>query len=139
MPIGIRYKKNKGECEMKYSSYYEYVPGQGCVRPEDFESIENVSENTTIWACAYETTSTKENMSLKCMPVKGIISDKYFIPYKKNGGLKMSGRVKRESRSYADTYEECVEMYNFFVNKRMEQLQKLLEESAKDLLNKEDS
>lgn len=118
---------------MKYSSYCEYIGGR-VIRPEEFESIEAIPENKPIWACAYETTSTKENMSLKCVPIKGIISEGKFIPYKKNGELKMSGKVSWHSRSYADTYEECVELYNFFVRKQMEQLEKLLKETESNLI-----
>lgn len=124
---------------MKYSNYYEYIPGKGCIFPEDFREIEEIDENVPIWACAYETTSTKENMSLKCLPTKGIITGNKFIPFKKNGGLKPSGSVNKRSRSYADTYEESVEMYNFFVNKRIEQLQKLMDEAKSDLLDSEES
>lgn len=92
----------------------------------------------SVWACAYKPNSSKEGKALHQAPVKGqfVMGDTkarheknmeryansyakglaepwaYFVPYKKNGELAWSKAVMLSSRSYADTYEECVEMYN---------------------------
>ena len=90
-----------------------------------------------IWACAYKPNGKKEGKALYQKPVKGQfvmgytesmhednmkryansykgLTDPwtYFVPYKKNGELAWSKAVHISSRNYADTYEECVEMYN---------------------------
>ena len=50
-----------------------------------YTSREYAPRDEPIWACAYQTANTKRGMLLKCPPIKGIIRDDKFIPFKKTG------------------------------------------------------
>lgn len=95
--------------------------------------------NTEIWACAYSTNNTEKSMALRKKPVKGIIKQDgfydYFFEYKKDGKtLKKSGAIKHTGRQYADTYEECVELYNTLVDKQITVLQELFDKCMDDYI-----
>ena len=61
----------------------------------------------------------------------------YFAPYKKGSkSLAKSKEVLAEySRYYADTYEECVELYNSLVNKAIMYFWHRMRECAKDMID----
>ena len=58
-----------------------------------------------------------------------------FVPYKKGTREKRkSGIVGFQARMYADTYEEAVEMYNELVQKRIENLERMIESAKLDMI-----
>ena len=105
----------------------------------DYESI---TENKEIWACAYCTNNTEKSMYLKKKPVKGKIlytgeNDSWtnkkiyeFREFKKDGTLKNT-KVNADSRMYADTYEECVELYNSLIDEEIKRAEEVIEEHKK--------
>lgn len=98
-----------------------------------------------IWGLAYDINDDTERHDLKCEPVLGEIVNnglRYnslrFVPYKKGTKVKRgSGSVRRDSRMYADTYEEAVEMYNDLVQRRIDNLQRMIESAKSDMIGKE--
>lgn len=100
-----------------------------------YESCSRAPKNVPIWGCAYKTTYDEKGMSLKKEPVLGMIKeDGFFYELKKNGDIKKSNRVLYHSRQYADTLEECVEIYNEAVEKQINLLQTLINNCEKDKL-----
>lgn len=103
-----------------------------------YKDSKGLEHGKKIWACAYEFDSNKTTMNLIQKPVYGeIYCDTWmrsFVPYKKNGGLAMSKMVRAISRVYADTYEECVELYNSLVKERVNWFMKRAEETANDYI-----
>lgn len=95
-----------------------------------------VPKDKPIWACAYETNDTEKGMALKKLPVKGIVTKgynyHYFYELNKKGEIKKSGKVHSCSRKYADTYEECVELYNSLVKEQICLLENLLNSCYND-------
>ena len=94
--------------------------------------------NKDLYGFAYEINDDTKDCRLSCRPVLGTIIERginiyYFAPYKKGTQeLRKSGRVLFESRMYADTYKEAVEMYNELVQKRIEKLKEMIQEAEKD-------
>ena len=62
----------------------------------------------------------------------------FFVPFKRNSGTEFakSKAVQIDSRMYADTYEECVELFNGLINEKVEWFLKRAEETKKDLIEK---
>lgn len=97
-----------------------------------------IQDGTKVWACAYCLNKTNTELYLRCEPVFGVIKDispyrKLFFPLKKNGELKNKG-IGLDARDFADTYEECVDLYNEKVQNvsniltgNIERINKLLE------------
>lgn len=89
---------------------------------------------------AYDINDDTERHDLRCEPVLGEIVDnglRYFVPYKKGTKVKRgSGSVRRDSRMYADTYEEAVEMYNDLVQRRIDNLRRMIESAKSDMIGK---
>ena len=96
----------------------------------------NAPIDVPIWGCAYSTTDSEKSMSLKKEPVLGMIKiyygRKYFYELKKNGEIKPSSKVYHYSRSYADTLEECIEVYNKKVDNQIKFLQGLIDKCIED-------
>lgn len=94
--------------------------------------------NKDLYGFAYEINDDTKDCRLSCRPVIGTSIHEggkiyYFVPYKKGTQeLRKSGRVLFESRMYADTYKEAVEMYNELVQKRIEKLKEMIQEAEKD-------
>jgi len=90
--------------------------------------------NVEIWGCAYSTNNTEKTMALRKKPVKGIIKeDGRFYEFKKDSKtLKESGVINYTSRYYADTKEECVEIYNSLIDKQVSFLRSLLDKCIDD-------
>lgn len=102
-----------------------------------------------IYATAYSPNNSKEAKALKCLPTKGILSytcyqdiapDKYpdqiryFIPYGKKGKLSYSKAVRVESRQYATTEAEAIEIYNDAVRVTAEMFEQLKNETLADII-----
>lgn len=98
--------------------------------------------DTDIYALAYEIDNNTNLANLRCKPRKGQIiydpkseCDYRFVPYSANGKyLLESGRVNFQARYYADTYEEAVEMYNTLIQRRINQLEHLIQTTKKDMI-----
>lgn len=93
----------------------------------------NAPLDTELWACAYDTNNTEKSMATKREPVLGkLINDGEYYGYatfyelKRNGQIKKTGKVASYSRYYADTFEECVELYNSLIDKQIEKLEQLM-------------
>ena len=110
-------------------------------------NIDNLPVNKPVYGLAYEVNDDTEYKRLSCEPVLGeIVStediecklwSKYvFVPYK-NGTTerRKSGYVDFQSRMYADTYSEAVEMYNELVKKRIDNLYKLIGSAEDDIIS----
>lgn len=109
-------------------------------------SISELPLNKPIWGFAYSINDGTEDKRLICLPVQGEISEninrhykiwsKYcFIPYKKGTNTKRkSGVVDFNSRMYADTYEEAVEMFNELVQQRINNLYQMAEKAKADMI-----
>ncbi|RHB42190.1 hypothetical protein DW886_16870 [Enterocloster aldenensis] len=92
-----------------------------------------------IWACAYKEDPENGSMRLKCLPTKGILLRKNgysvkFVPLKTDGTLRKSGDVCAGSRKYADTYEECKELYNELIQDYIDQLEHRIDEAKKEFI-----
>lgn len=128
------------EREQLYQTYW--ISG-GCMiyreRKEVWKLIES-HKNKPIWACAYELQNNKNKNGLIQKPVQGEIYKDgyrtYFAPYKKcSKSLAKSKEVLAEySRYYADTYEECVELYNSLINEKIMYFWQRMRECAKDMV-----
>ena len=109
---------------------------------EDY--IINLPINKPIYGFAYDVNNDTEHRRLNCLPVLGEIihnkscnrwSNYVFVPYKKGTKQKCkSGIVDFNSRTYADTYEEAVEMFNELVQKRIDELNRMANEAIKDMI-----
>lgn len=109
-------------------------------------NIDNFPVNKPIYGFAYDINDDTEHRRLSCKPVLGeIISTEnikcklwsryVFIPYK-NGTTekRKSGYVDFQSRMYADTYTEAVDMYNELVKTRIDNLYKLIDSAEEDII-----
>lgn len=109
-----------------------------------YEEIRNAPVNKEIWACAYDEDNNYDYSHLRQEPVKGMIvynsggnrtglrSNKIFMKIGRGGKLVKSSSISLLSRKYADTYEECVEVYNDIIDKRIELLKEYIEKSEND-------
>jgi hypothetical protein len=99
---------------------------------------QTVPLNTIVWACAYETNNTEKSMGLKKKPVRGIVicefGRRYFYEVNKKDEKIESKVVKSISRRYADTEEECKEIYNSLVNAQISFLRGLIADCQGDLI-----
>lgn len=98
-----------------------------------YKDFKGLKSHTKIWACDFQLDRSKTQMGLFQKPIYGEIRGKinphtneesesgyYFIPYKKNSTeLAMSKKVRLEARCYADTYEECRDLYNTLIDERI--------------------
>ena len=117
----------------------------------DIAEKKNIKPGTKIWACAYSFHKNKETMGLIQEPVYGITRSRsitwgkddlnesyssFFVPFRKGSDsqLAKSKEVSIWARCFADTYEECVELYNRMVNERVDWFLKRVEETRGDLL-----
>lgn len=105
-----------------------------------------------VWACAYDFDSNKETMGYISKPIYGILSDRhirndiseintderalYFIPFRKGSDttLAKSKQVSIYARVYADTYEECVELYNELIQEKIDWFQNKIKKIEEDFI-----
>lgn len=83
-------------------------------------------EGSVVWAYAFKETHTKDGMRLKQKPVKGRVTGRRFIPFKKNSQTEyaMSKAIAVDSRNYADTEAEAIEGYNELISRIIMQHEK---------------
>lgn len=122
-----------GVVDMKYIDYYK--------------DIMNIKPNTILWACAYDEDNNYEYSHLRQEPIKGIVvsnegeysvklwSDKVFMRLVRNDKPVKSSAVSLSARKYADTYEECVEIYNSLIDNRINHLKEAIKKSESDKIN----
>ncbi len=102
--------------------------------------INDLPVNKPIWAVAYEINNDTAHVRLKCLPTMGKIvldgnpAQSKFRAYKKGSSEFKSGWVFYDSRWYADTFDEAVELYNELVQKRIDRLEELLNDAKMDVL-----
>ena len=99
----------------------------------------DVAVGDKLWACEYGYYYNRTEKALIQPPVYGqIVKGKYnirsFAILKKDGTPRTSGLVDARSRHYADTKEECIELYNSLINERIKYLEKQIEELKLDLI-----
>ena len=113
--------------------YYREITQWGYEKPYD---ISDLPVGKPIWGFAYEIKNDTMHRVCYSKPVRGeIVVSPYhtkFYPYKKNGKLCESKGVSFESRRYADTYEEAVEMYNELVQDRINRLRTAAIQAERD-------
>jgi len=101
----------------------------------------NLEHESVVWACAYDEDNNYDYSHLKQLPIRGIILNKHkagmtkpkysswvFAPINKNGEPIKSKVVDIYSRHYANTYEECIEVYNGLVQARINRLSEIIKE-----------
>ena len=92
-----------------------------CIQADQF-----AREGRRLWACAYKIDNQTLYPHLRQEPVEGMITPEWkFAPFGVNGKLRSSGRVSYDSRQYADTYGEAIELYNELVTKRRKALEQI--------------
>ena len=96
-------------------------------------------KNKPIYACSYRYNPDTINRAVRCKPVKGILKTDAcgytdFIELRLDGGLKKYGKVHASLRVYADTEEECIELYNDSVRRRISKLKELAEVAEHDYI-----
>lgn len=120
---------------------------------KNYSEINNIKTGTKLWACAYEFDNNKMTMNLISKPVYGMVrgygwnyentieEDSYasfFAPFRSGSETEFakSKAVRILSRVYADTYEECIDLFNFLVNEKIKWFLERAEETKKDLIEK---
>lgn len=92
---------------------------------------ENVPRDIPVWGCAYDVNNDNMYNYLRKEPVLGIVKDirskhfDIFYEINKKGEIKKYSKVYVSSRQYADTYEECVELYNSLIDKALKNLEEV--------------
>lgn len=101
---------------------------------------ETVKHGDKVWACSYNYDRNRTEKRTVCKPVYGEIRKdgycKYFVPYKKDGTLRTSGKVHAYSRDYADSEKECVDLYNQKIQDRIDFLKKEIDNLEIEKLKK---
>lgn len=96
---------------------------------------------TPIWGCAYDIDNETLHVRLRKEPVKGIFvknRNLQFAELKKDMTPRTSGHVHLHARCYADTQEECIELYNQLVQRRINELQQMIASASADFIKKEE-
>lgn len=104
-----------------------------------------VDEGRILWACAYEVNNETLHVSRYEKPVRGILKNRLphnsysyynrpnFHKFAKNGEC-YKYCVHYDARQYADTYEECVEIFNELVTNRANKLQMMADACREELI-----
>ena len=103
--------------------------------------IKTLKHKTIVWGCAYNEDNNYDYSHLKQLPIQGMVLDKYkagidkpkysswvFAPINKKCEMIKSKVVDVYSRHYANTYEECVEVYNGLIQMRIDRLNEIIKE-----------
>ena len=120
---------------MKYYHKFHTL-NDGTVIEHSYD-IKDLPLNKPIYGFAYKINDDTRDKRLSCLPTLGEICKNswqaYFYPYKKGTKEKRkSSVVELNSRYYADSYEEAVEMYNELVQKRIDKLKLMIKEAEND-------
>ena len=116
------------------------------------KEIQNIKPGTKLWACAYEFDNNKITMGLISKPIYGMARGygwdcgevteerayaSFFVPFRSGNETEFakSKAVRISSRVYADTYEECVKLFNSLVNEKVKWFLERAEETKKDSIS----
>ena len=95
--------------------------------------------NKPVWGFAYRIDNDTGEHILNYLPTLGeICKDEpfdvyFFVPYKKGINQRCNYSIAGlNSRMYADTYEEAVEMYNELIQQRINNLKRMIDEAEKE-------
>lgn len=119
----------------------------------NYNEIRNIKPGTKLWACAYEFDNNKITMGLISKPIYGMTKGygwdyekvteeesyaSFFVPFRSGSETEFAKlkAVRIYSRVYADTYEECVELFNSLVDEKVKWFLERVEETKKDLIEK---
>lgn len=114
-----------------------------------YESRKELYDGQRVWGCGYQL-DNYGGRALFCKPVLGIVTTgrfnsgyrsntvQWFTPIGANERLQTSKTVSIGARKYADTYEECVELYNLLVRNEIARFQEVVDESSKDIIEVEE-
>lgn len=116
------------------------------------EARKHYKSGDIVWACAFSRTDNDNSLLYHTKPVKGMLvpyrtrhqydefpnwkydSPSYFVPFspKKQGltidDLAWSKQVSISARCYADTEDECIELYNELIDNNIAYFQQLIDE-----------
>lgn len=99
-----------------------------------WHEIANIVGERDIWACAY-TFNLSNTYDYSMLPIFGRIRKQVFTPYKKDSDqLENFSDTSIFKLAYADTYEECVMLYNDLIQEKIAWFERRIEECKKDLL-----
>ena len=131
------------------------------VKKENGELDKNyLSAGDTVWGYHHRYSGNKEGMALKQVPIFGMITvgytqasndrmleimskenislnkgAQYFTPFKKNGkDLAWSKAVRFHSRSYAETKDDAIRLYNDLIRQSIKWHQDEIEKLMKDMV-----
>lgn len=96
-----------------------------------------LKEGDIVWACAFNIDLDRQShfggkvVHSKQEPVKGIIHNKYFYVLKKDGAPRVNG-VSTYARDFAETEEECIELYNQRIDNKINKLCGVIRELRKE-------
>ena len=115
------------------------------IKPSYGYGLNDVPINKPIYGFAYKINDDTEDRRLNRKPVLGVILANLGCQYGRNGifyeykngshEIKKSGSVHLNSRWYADTYDEAVEMYNELVQQRIDNLKRMIDSAEKDKIS----
>lgn len=94
----------------------------------------HITEERDIWACAYNY-NLSNTYDYSMIPKLGRLHKHVFTPYKKDSDqLEKFSDISAFKLVYADTYEECVMLYNDLIQEKIAWHERKIEECKKDLL-----
>ena len=109
--------------------------------------VKDIKNREVVYGCAFNIDLDRNSwyggqvVHNICKPVKGMVNkhedwDSYgrFYILKRDGSPRQSGMVSTESRYFARTYEECVEIYNQLIKDKMAKLRKTADDLENELL-----
>jgi hypothetical protein len=111
--------------------------------------VKHIKNGEVVYGCAFNIDFDRHSwcdgrvVHNICKPVKGIVNkwneqDDYsngqFYILKADGSPRKSGAVSTNSRHFAHTYEECVEIYNQLIRDKMAKLRKIADDLENELL-----
>ena len=109
--------------------------------------VEDIKNREIVYGCAFNIDFDRHSwyggqvVHNICKPVKGVVKKPEYISsygrfylLKRDGSTRQSGVVSTESRHFARTYEESVEIYNQLIRDKMEKLRKIADELENELL-----
>jgi len=109
--------------------------------------VKDIKNEEVVYGCAFNIDFDRNSWyggqvvhnickTVKCMVKKHEDSDSYgrFYLLKRDGSPRQSGAVSTESRQFARTYEESVEIYNQLIRDKMAKLRKIADDLENELL-----
>lgn len=98
-----------------------------------------LKEGDIVWACAFNIDLDRQShfggkvVHSKQEPIKGIIHDRCFHVLKQDGTPRANG-VSTYSRDFAETEDECIDIYNRKISEKIDKLCGAIKELRKELI-----